>query len=233
MNRAEISPLGDAAVLVQVGLALEPATIERVWSAYAAIRATLGQHVRDVVPAYGSVTVYFDPASTTLATIMASVRGALEHARVAPPPRARSFAVGVSFAPDVALDLAMVAQEAGLTQQALVELFCAADYRVAFLGFTAGFPYLLGLPQRLTVSRLASPRQRVPAGSVGIAAGQCGIYPRETPGGWKILGRTASPIFDPSRSEPALFRPGDVLRFFPAASLAAAIVAQKGPASKA
>ena len=213
MLPVEISPLGDAAVLVTLGCALDPAVVSDVWSAYEAIRAGLGGSVRDIVPAYGSIAVHFDPGAVTLAVVMAGVRGALERRHAAPRLQPRTFDVRVSFAPDSALDLNAVADETGLPPGELITAFCAATYRVAFLGFTAGFPYLLGLPERLNVRRLPAPRTRVPAGSVAIAAGQCGIYPRETPGGWRVLGRTALAMFDPSQPEPALFRPGDVVRF--------------------
>jgi KipI family sensor histidine kinase inhibitor len=213
MPSVEISPLGDAAVLVTLGCALDQAVVSDVWSAYEAIRAGLSGSVRDIVPAYGSIAVHFDPAEAPLAAVMAGIRGALERPHAAPPVQPRTFDVRVSFEPESALDLNAVADETGLAPGELIAEFCAAIYRVAFLGFTAGFPYLLGLPERLKARRLPAPRTRVPAGSVAIAAGQCGIYPRETPGGWRVLGRTGLAIFDPSRSEPALFRPGDVVRF--------------------
>jgi inhibitor of KinA len=95
----------------------------------------------------------------------------------------------------------------------LREAFCKPDYRVAFNGFIAGFPYFLGLHPALRVRRLETPRPRVPGGSVAIAGGQCGIYPRQSPGGWRLLGRTRAPVFDPDRPEPTLFRPGDIVCF--------------------
>ncbi|HXW50956.1 MAG TPA: carboxyltransferase domain-containing protein, partial [Candidatus Acidoferrales bacterium] len=97
--------------------------------------------------------------------------------------------------------------------------FCRPEYHVAFLGFTAGFPYLLGLPKVFELPRLPTPRVRVPAGSVALAAGQCGIYPRSSPGGWHILGKTNAEVFDPARETAALFAPGDRVRFHPVASL--------------
>ncbi|MDQ6825300.1 MAG: 5-oxoprolinase subunit PxpB, partial [Candidatus Eremiobacteraeota bacterium] len=219
MERPEIAPLGDAAVLVVIGTAADQPTVERVWSACVAIRAALERDVLDIVPAYGSVLVRFDPDQVSMAIIIACIRGALEGDSNVQRFCGRAYQVGVCFAQEFGLDLATVANEIKLSAEELIKEFCEATYSVAFVGYTAGFPYLLGLPQRLMVNRLPTPRTQVPAGSVAIAMGQCGIYPRATPGGWKILGRTAAPIFDPELDEPACFRPGDTVRFFPAARL--------------
>ncbi len=224
MAEVQIAPLGDAAVLVEWERAVRPQTLEDVWSAYDALRAALGTSVLDIVPAYASVLVRFDPSATRLATMLAVIRGALEQAREQPAWQARSFELGVSFEPEFALDLPAVSEETGLAPADVLARLCSASYRVAFLGYTAGFPYLLGLPKELNVRRLASPRMSVPAGSVAIAGGQCGIYPRTTPGGWRVLGRTAALLFDPLSAEPALLRPGDRLTFRRAASLADALV---------
>jgi allophanate hydrolase subunit 2 len=110
-------------------------------------------------------------------------------------------------------DLADVAAAAGLSAGELVAAYVAAEYRVAFLGFSPGFPYLTGLPERLRTPRLATPRVRVPAGSVAIGGSWTGVYPSATPGGWRLIGRTPVRIFDPRRSPTALFAAGDRVRF--------------------
>jgi KipI family sensor histidine kinase inhibitor len=110
-------------------------------------------------------------------------------------------------------DLAVVAAECGLAPERIVELHAGAEYRVAFLGFCPGYPYLVGLPRELEVARLASPRAQVPAGSVAIAGPFAGIYPSATPGGWRLLGRTETRLFDPAADPPALLAPGDRVRF--------------------
>ena len=97
----------------------------------------------------------------------------------------------------------------------MVRIHSAAEYPVYFLGFTPGFPYLGGLDARIAAPRLETPRQHVPAGSVGIAGAQTGIYPLESPGGWRLIGRTTLRLFDAQRDPPALLAPGDVVRFVP------------------
>ena len=103
----------------------------------------------------------------------------------------------------------------GMTRQAVIELHAQPVYTVAMLGFAPGFAYLLGLPEALATPRLATPRLRVPSGSVGIAGAQTGVYALETPGGWRIIGRTDLALFDPSRVEPFALRAGDRVRFVP------------------
>ncbi len=215
----DVVPVGDAAVLAVVGDTINEATVRRVWSLAANLRKRLGPSVYDIVPAYGSVMIRFNPLAVQLAAVMATARAALETAKESATQSARTIDVGVFFGDDVALDLQDVAKQVKLSTQAVIEEFCRPHYQVAFLGFTAGFPYLIGLPTSLDLPRLETPRMRVPAGSVAFAAGQCGIYPRSSPGGWRIIGKTNAKIFDPSREHPALFGPGDNVRFVPVASL--------------
>jgi KipI family sensor histidine kinase inhibitor len=118
---------------------------------------------------------------------------------------------GDAFGPD----LDAVAAHAGLDASDVIERHANAEYRVAMLGFMPGFAYLLGLDPALHAPRRASPRTRVPAGSVAIGGAQTGIYPRELPGGWQLIGRTPLALFDASRTPPALLRPGQRVRFRP------------------
>jgi KipI family sensor histidine kinase inhibitor len=216
----DIVPVGDAAVLAVLNERVDQATVRRAWALDAALRAALRTSVLDIVPAYGSVLVRFDPSATQLAIVMAAVRGALEALRAIQEPSSRTIDVGVCFATEHALDLDAVAAQVGMSRDEVIRTFCEPTYRVAFLGFTAGFPYMLGLSPKLDLPRLPSPRVRVPSGSVAFAAGQCGIYPRTSPGGWRIVGKTNAQIFDPGREPASLFQPADAVRFHAVASLA-------------
>ena len=110
-------------------------------------------------------------------------------------------------------DLPEAAKRSGLSEEAFIALHTSVEYEVAMIGFMPGFPYLMGLPAAIFQPRLTSPRRSVPAGSVGIGGSQTGIYPLETPGGWRLIGRTQMRLFDPARDEPSLLRAGDKLRF--------------------
>jgi inhibitor of KinA len=220
MLDVDIRPAGDAAVLVVLGDAIDQALVEKVWSAHRAIERAGIPGLRDAVPAYGSVLVRFDPLANDLPRVMAAVRGACERAQDLAAPHARRLTIAVCFGDECGVDFERTAHDLGMREARLRDAFCKPDYRVAFLGFLAGFPYLLGLPPALaSLARLDAPRPRVPAGSVAMAAGQCGIYPRQSPGGWRLLGRTMAPLFDPQHEPPALLAPGDFVRFVPSSGL--------------
>ncbi len=121
--------------------------------------------------------------------------------------------VAAEFGGEAGPDLAAVARESGLAEREVVRLLCGATLTVAFIGFSPGFPYLVGLPRELELPRLASPRPRVPAGSVALAGPFAGIYPSATPGGWRLVGRTGLRLFDPAAAPPARFAAGDRVRF--------------------
>lgn len=225
----KIEPVGDAAAIAILGDAIDLATVRRVWALNALLRERLGASALDVVPAYASVLVRFDPATTNLAHVMACLRGAAQDRGDAIVLTPRRIVVAACFGDEHGIDLDEIATAAELTPALFVERFCAAEYRVAFLGFIAGFPYLLGLPDELAAARRPTPRDRVPAGSVGIAGAQCGIYPRVSPGGWRLIGQTSAAVFDPAREPAALFAPGDLVRFEPAKSLDTAIAQVSWP----
>jgi len=215
MLDVDIRPVGDAAVLAVLGNSIDQALVSGVWSLADELERSRCAGMLDVVPAYASVLVRFDPFVADLPRIMAVVRGAAERATVAAAAKSRRLTIAVCFGGQCGIDFETAAHELGMREARLRDAFCKPDYRVAFIGFVAGFPYLLGLPPALALPRLASPRPRVPAGSVAMAAGQCGIYARQSPGGWRVLGRTRAPLFDPARQTPSLCRPGDIVRFVP------------------
>lgn len=169
--------------------------------------------VRDVVPAYRSVAVYFDPLRADYDALLAH----LERAAGKPPAigdaPAQAIRIPVCYGGDLGPDLADVAAFARLSEQQVVELHCGQEYRVFMLGFVAGFAYLGIVDERIAMPRLETPRTRVPLGSVGIAGVQTGVYPAETPGGWRLIGRTPIKPFDPRRAEPFLLKAGDPVRF--------------------
>ncbi len=127
----------------------------------------------------------------------------------------RLVEIPVRYGGEFGPDLADVARHTGLTPERVVEMHAAAEYLVYFLGFAPGFAYLGGLPPELATPRLSAPRKRVPAGSVAIGGNQTGVYPIESPGGWRIIGHTDAKLFDPNAAEPVLLRMGDRLRFVP------------------
>lgn len=162
----------------------------------------------ELVPAARTVLVSVEPGSNGLALL----RDVLAGADLSHPARHSDREVRIPVRYD-GPDLELAAHTAGLSVAELVDLHSGAEYAVAFTGFAPGFGYLVGLPEPLVQARLDRPRTAVPAGSVGIAGEFTGVYPRASPGGWRLLGRTELALFDPHRQPPALLVPGDRVRF--------------------
>jgi len=203
---------GDAAVTVELEPRIDPVINARVVALAARVRAARYAGVRDVVPSYSAVTVYFDPLRTDLDRLWA----ALEAAAAGPVREAwggREILVPVRYGGAAGPDLAEVAAFAGCSMDEVVRRHTAPRYRVYMVGFLPGFPYLGTVDARLAMPRRSSPRLRVPAGSVGIAGAQTGIYPTTAPGGWRLIGIADVQPFDAGREPPALFLPGDAVRF--------------------
>ena len=214
MAELRIAPAGDGALLVELPARIDPETSRRVISLGQAVRDHCAATVRDVVVGYCSLTVYFDPLAMDAAWLESEIRSLA--ADDSPPAESDAnavIAVPVCYGGEYGPDLDAVAEFAHATPQDTIALHTDATYRVYVVGFVPGFPYMAAVHPRLAVPRHANPRVRVPAGSVAIAAGQTGIYPSETPGGWQIIGRTRVKPYDASRPEPFLFRPGDRVRF--------------------
>ena len=167
--------------------------------------------LRDVVPAYASLAVFFDPARIDADDARAWI--AAQNADDIEASASQVVEIPVRYGGTFGEDLDAAAAELGMTAEALVARHREPLYTVAMIGFAPGFPYLSGLDPALTLPRLATPRTRVPAGSVGIGGAQTGIYPRESPGGWRLIGRTPLTLFDPRRPSPSVLAPGDRVRF--------------------
>ncbi|MEO5941416.1 MAG: 5-oxoprolinase subunit PxpB [Candidatus Limnocylindrales bacterium] len=218
-----IEPFGDAALLITIGRTVDPELAARAQTIAAEIEAIRGDHpaIGRPVPAHATVLIPFDPLALQLEAAIAILRRALDATRAFPPEAVggtgRAIEIPVRYGGADGPDLAAVAELHGLRARDVVELHAGATYRVLFLGFAPGFGYLGGLPEGLATPRRASPRERVPAGSVGIAATQTAVYPFAMPGGWQLIGRTDVVLFDPRSAPPALFRPGAAVRFVPVA----------------
>jgi KipI family sensor histidine kinase inhibitor len=208
--------LAEDALLLRFGDAIDAGLNARVHAAAERLRQALPQV--ECVPAYASLLLRFDPRAwpgepRSVHQRLADAVGAA--LRDAPPQPAapRMVEIPTWYGDEAGPDLAEVAALTGLSAEEVVRRHCAAEYRVAMLGFAPGFAYLLGLDPALAVARRADPRLRVPAGSVAIGGSQTGIYPGELPGGWQLIGRTPLTLFDPQADTPSLLAPGDRVRF--------------------
>jgi inhibitor of KinA len=213
-----VEPLGDSALLVRVVDDHEvesERTLNSVLNALRQLEAAAIPGVVELAPAYATVGVFFDPALTGFDAVKTKIEQILQDME---PVKARAgttrtIEVPVCYEDEFAPDLREVAWHAGLSQQEVVRRHSAATYRVNCVGFTPGFPYLSGLPPELASPRRASPRKEIPAGAVAIGGTQTGIYPRKSPGGWNIIGRTPLSLFEVTREPPSLLQAGDRVRF--------------------
>jgi len=209
-----IAAAGDAAWLLEWPSGIDPAI-----SARAVVLADLARQlhpaVRDAVVGYCSLTVYFDPLRIDGDDLESQLRRLADDLPEVSENDGAEFDVEVCYGGEFGPDLTDVAARAGVREADVIALHARRTYRVYVVGFIPGFPYMATVDERLALPRRATPRMRVPAGSVAIAAGQTGIYPRETPGGWHLIGRTHVKPYDRSRADPFLFKPGDRVRFHP------------------
>lgn len=218
MSRPRIETLGEDALLLRLGEGIDPDTNARVHALAARIAATAPPWLRELVPAYASLAVFVD-GDGCAGDVLADATTWLRTFVAAPDtPNATTddipaIDIPVCYEPEYAPDLDALAAHAGLSREAAIDRHANGDYRVAMIGFAPGFPYLLGLDPALAMPRLSTPRTRVPAGSVAIGGAQTGIYPRESPGGWHVIGRTPLPLFDARHMPPTLLVPGQGVRF--------------------
>lgn len=224
----DITPLGDSALIVRVAERVDEMperTLREVLAVQQRIVAARLPAVIEVAVAYTTVAVFFDPVQAAAAGAPDTAEWLAERIRaivecgdaggVRAPVQARLVEIPVCYAGEFGPDLADVAWHAGLASDDVVRRHNEAEYCVHCIGFSPGFPYLGGLPSELAVPRRAVPRTDVPAGSVAIGGMQTGIYPRRSPGGWHLIGRTPMVLFDADAADPALLRAGDRVRFRP------------------
>ena len=209
-------PAGDRALVVELGDGISPDVNSKVRDLLVTIDQQSLPGVIDLVPSYRSILVQYDPIRILYEELTARI-GDLERTLASSAPaRPRVVELPTLYGhEEYGPDLEFVARHARLDQEDVIRIHSGADYRVYMMGFSPGFPYLGGLSDRLTTPRLATPRAQIPAGSVGIADTQTGVYPVASPGGWRLIGRTPLELFDALRQPPALLAAGDTIRFTP------------------
>lgn len=215
----QIVPLGDGALLIQLGNQIDDSLNSRVFQLYTQLRR-LGSFVLDVVPAYSSLAVYYDvialhtPGKTAFEAMEEKLQPLLSSEIINSEIGGRTHRIPVCYEPAFAPDLGELAGARGLTEEEVVRLHTGATYHVYMIGFLPGFPYMGRVDSRIATPRRSSPRTNIAAGSVGIAGEQTGIYPLPSPGGWNIIGKTPLRLFDQQKPEPVLLQPGDSVQFY-------------------
>jgi inhibitor of KinA len=230
----EIKSLGDAALSIEFGDAIDPAVNARVMALFAALEAAHAEGalpgLLETVPSFRALAVHYDPLRISRDAIEAAlapyIAAAQAEAKVGSTWVLPACYEGEEFAPD----LADVAARAGITPAEVVALHTQADFRVYILGFVPGFAYLGGVPEAIRLPRRTDPRTAVPAGSVAIAGEMSGVYPLTSPGGWHLIGRCPVPMFDPRQDPPVFLKPGDRVKFKAIDAAACARIAEQAAA---
>jgi len=212
---ARFLPAGDRGLVVEFENVVSLEVNARVRALALALESARPAGLIEVVPTYRSLGIQFDPVATSPAVLRARVEALLAGLNPADLPPPALVELPTVYGGEYGPDLPFVAEHAGLSQAEVIRLHSGTTYQVYMIGFSAGFAYLGGLPERLQTPRLPSPRTRTPKGSVAIGGSQTGAYPADTPGGWRIIGRTPVELFDPRRDPPTPMRPGDHVRFVP------------------
>ncbi len=210
----EIRPASDRSLLVSFGEGISLDLHHQVLRVLHAFEA-VPPGILNLHPAFASVLIDFDPRRWNHSAVENLVSKRLAEEKGADAPETRTVEIPVRYGGEFGPDLEDVARHTGLSTHEVVRLHSGASYLVYFLGFSPGFPYLGGMPPALATPRLAAPRKRVPAGSIAIGGSQTGVYPAESPGGWRIIGHTSLRLFDTQAIPPALLRAGDSVRFIP------------------
>jgi KipI family sensor histidine kinase inhibitor len=210
-----IVPLGEQGLTVEFGESIDLRTNELVLSFAAAVELATIPGVMEVVPTYRSATIYFNPLLADRASLTERVHALLAETTREPLRPPTTHRIPVFYGGNTGPDLTEVAERARLTCAEVIALHASVIYRVYMLGFSPGFPYLGTVPDRIATPRLSTPRKLVTEGSVGIAGAQTGIYPQDSPGGWRIIGRTPVRLFSLIRPKPFLLAPGDRVQFVP------------------
>jgi inhibitor of KinA len=214
-----IEPLGDSALIVRIvdDFARDPeASLNSVLGALRSLEAAEIPGVTEVAPAYATVGVFFDPARIeSFDVLRATIGNILNASSLAGESKVEAplHEIPVCYDREFASDIDDVARAADLTAVEVIRRHSGAAYRVNCVGFIAGFPFMSGLPSELATPRRAVPRKEVPAGSVGIGGAQTGVYPRNSPAGWNLIGRTPMRLFDVQNDPPTILQAGDRVRF--------------------
>lgn len=214
-----IHPLGDSAFLVQFDFSVIPIANQQALQCHAWLTAHRPAGILESIPAYTTLLLTYNPLLLSALEVENWLNETIKDVPTQLPVSSRLIEVPIVYGGEAGPDLIALAEAHHLSPEDVIQRHLQADYLVAMMGFAPGFVYLSGLDQSLATPRLATPRTLVPAGSVGIAGEQTGIYSIESPGGWQLIGRTSLKLFDPQSETPFLFEPGDQIKFVPMISL--------------
>lgn len=219
-----LEPLNEQAIMIVFGKEISEATLNKIQAVASFLETNPFPWLIEYVPAFTTITIYYDPIKVLSISsagklpydfVYEQIDNSIKGITLTEENKARVVSIPVCYGDQYGPDLEFVAKYNHLTSEEVIEIHSGSEYTVYMIGFSPGFPYLGGLSNKIYTPRKCSPRQRIPAGSVGIAGKQTGVYPIETPGGWQIIGQTPITLFQPNSSPPSLLQTGDKIKFFP------------------
>jgi inhibitor of KinA len=214
-----IFPLGDSALTIDFGNIINEDINQKVLRLFHHLKAIADETILDLVPAYSSLTVYYDvssfhhPEKSAFESMADILEELLSKTYSIPEQKSRFFEIPVCYSQKFALDINYISRQNGLSVEEIIQLHTSKTYKVYMLGFLPGFTYMGEVDRRIEMARKPTP-VKLFAGAVGIAGKQTGVYPLESPGGWQIIGRTPVKVFNKENKNPVLFRPGDDVKFY-------------------
>lgn len=209
-----ILPCSDTAICVEFGDEISEAVNARVYAFGLLLEQTCVSGICETVPTYRSLLIHYDPAQILCDSLCALLQKIVKEATDFSFPEQETISVPVLYGGEFGPDLSFVAEYHQMTPEEVIRRHTAPEYLIHMIGFLPGFAYLGGMDPQLATPRLETPRVRIDGGSVGIAGGQTGIYPMDSPGGWRLIGRTPLRLYDPHREKPVLFDAGQRIRFY-------------------
>ena len=214
-NNIKILTAGDSSILVEFGKVISPEINRKITAMVQLMKMQHIEGVVDIIPAFCSLLINYDPRVISYEEIKERMQHLLKMDAKMDEGKKKIYEIPVCYGGEFGPDIANIAQHAGLTEEEVIKIHSSRDYLIYMLGFLPGFCYLGGLDERIHTPRLANPRIKISAGSVGIGGSQTGIYPLDSPGGWQLMGMTPVKTYDPDREVPILLEAGDYIRFIP------------------
>lgn len=215
MQDIKIVAAGDSSILIEFGNEIDPEINRRITTIVQLMKDQHIEGVVDMIPAFCSLLINYDPRIVSFDKMYKRMKALVNIDLKGGGRKKRVFEIPVCYGGEYGPDMGTIAEHAGLTEDEVVKIHSSRDYLIYMLGFLPGFCYLGGLDERIHTPRLANPRMKISAGSVGIGGSQTGIYPLDSPGGWQLMGMTPVKTYDPERKRPILLEAGDYIRFIP------------------
>ena len=215
MQEIKILTAGDSSLLIEFGNEISPEINQKIKTTVQLMKEQHIEGVVDIIPAFCSLLINYDPRVIGYEELRNRMKALVKVEVKAEAGVKRVFEIPVCYGGEYGPDIENIAEHAGLSVDEVIKIHSSRDYLIYMLGFLPGFTYLGGLDERIHTPRLANPRLKINAGSVGIGGSQTGIYPLDSPGGWQLMGMTPVKTYDPEREVPILVEAGDYIRFVP------------------